>query len=97
VDAYRLRGWDELEDLDLEAALDESVTVVEWGAGLVEGLAEDRLELVIRRAHEASSSRPDAEERTVRVTAVGDRWRGVELPLDGDHRGRGFAPVSAAP
>jgi tRNA threonylcarbamoyladenosine biosynthesis protein TsaE len=103
VDAYRLRGWDELEDLDLEAALDESVTVVEWGAGLVEGLAEDRLELVIRRAHgadassEASPSRPDAEERTVRITAVGDRWRGVELPLDGDHRGRGFAPVSAAP
>jgi tRNA threonylcarbamoyladenosine biosynthesis protein TsaE len=76
VDAYRLRGWDELEDLDLEAALDESVTVVEWGAGLVEGLAEDRLELVIRRAHGASSS----EERTVRITAVGDRWRGVEVP-----------------
>src|SRR5690554_3723694 len=41
VDAYRLDGWDELEDLDLEATLDEAVTVVEWGEGLAEGLAPD--------------------------------------------------------
>jgi tRNA threonylcarbamoyladenosine biosynthesis protein TsaE len=77
VDAYRLHGWAELEDLDLEASLDESVTVVEWGAGLVEGLAEDRLDLVILRAHGADAERSDL--RTVRMTAVGERWRGVDL------------------
>jgi tRNA threonylcarbamoyladenosine biosynthesis protein TsaE len=78
VDAYRLHGWDELADLDLEASLGESVTVVEWGAGLAEGLAEDRLELVLLRAHGADADRTDG--RTVRITAVGDRWREVDLP-----------------
>ena len=32
VDAYRLRGMAELDDLGLDASLSESVTVVEWGA-----------------------------------------------------------------
>ncbi len=49
VDAYRLGSLDELEALDLDASLDDSVTVVEWGEGLVEGLAEDRLEIAIER------------------------------------------------
>jgi tRNA threonylcarbamoyladenosine biosynthesis protein TsaE len=49
VDAYRLGGLDELDDLDLDASLDSAVTVVEWGAGLAEGLAESRLEVVIER------------------------------------------------
>jgi tRNA threonylcarbamoyladenosine biosynthesis protein TsaE len=78
VDAYRLHGWDELEDLDLEASFDDSVTVVEWGAGLVEGLAEDRLEVLLLRAHGAEADR--TEDRTVRITPVGARWRGVALP-----------------
>jgi tRNA threonylcarbamoyladenosine biosynthesis protein TsaE len=47
VDAYRLGGFAELDDLDLDAALEESVTVVEWGHGLAEDLAEDRLELTL--------------------------------------------------
>ena len=33
VDAYRLGGIDELDDLDLDTSLDEAVTVVEWGDG----------------------------------------------------------------
>lgn len=49
VDAYRLGGLAELDDLDLDADLGEVVTVVEWGHGLAEGLAEDRLELVLTR------------------------------------------------
>jgi tRNA threonylcarbamoyladenosine biosynthesis protein TsaE len=78
VDAYRLSGWDELEDLDLEASLDESVTVVEWGIGVAEGLAPDRLELVIRRDHGAAS-----ERRTVRIAAVGERWQNAAPLLRG--------------
>ena len=49
VDAYRLGGLDELDDLDLDTSLDSAVTVVEWGAGLAEGLADSRLEVVIER------------------------------------------------
>lgn len=49
VDAYRLGGSVEVDDLDLEADLAGCVTVVEWGVGKVEGLAPDRLEVVIER------------------------------------------------
>lgn len=50
VDAYRLGGLAELDDLDLDTSLDTAVTVVEWGAGLAETLADSRLEVVIERA-----------------------------------------------
>ncbi len=69
VDAYRLGGLGELDDLDLDASLDEAVTVVEWGEGIAEGLAESRLEVRITR-----SGSIDDESRTVRVTGVGPRW-----------------------
>jgi tRNA threonylcarbamoyladenosine biosynthesis protein TsaE len=50
VDAYRLGGIEELDDLDLDASLEEAVTVVEWGTGIAEGLADSRLEVRIERA-----------------------------------------------
>jgi tRNA threonylcarbamoyladenosine biosynthesis protein TsaE len=74
VDAYRLADLAEVDDLDLDASLEESVTVVEWGEGLVEGLADDRVEVVVRR-----SPSPDDETRRVLVTGVGARWRGAGL------------------
>ncbi len=37
ADAYRLGSRAEVDDLDLDADLATSVTVVEWGEGLVEG------------------------------------------------------------
>ncbi|WP_425450748.1 tRNA (adenosine(37)-N6)-threonylcarbamoyltransferase complex ATPase subunit type 1 TsaE [Xylanimonas oleitrophica] len=49
VDAYRLGGLDELEALDLDSSLEDSVTVVEWGRGLAETLTEDRLEIDLVR------------------------------------------------
>ena len=60
VDAYRLGSALELDDLDLDADLDASVTIVEWGAGLAEQLSESRLELTHhrrRRAHGAPRRR----------------------------------------
>lgn len=68
VDAYRLRGWDELEDLDLEASLDEAVTVVEWGLGLAEGLADARIEVEILRSH---GDELESDLRTVRICPIG--------------------------
>lgn len=50
VDAYRLGGIAELDDLDLDTSLDDAVTVVEWGEGLAEGLADSRLDVHIERA-----------------------------------------------
>jgi tRNA threonylcarbamoyladenosine biosynthesis protein TsaE len=67
ADAYRLGGSLEVDDLDLDASLEDSVTVVEWGEGLVEGLSEDRLEILIERGAEG-------EDRLVRLTGVGPRW-----------------------
>jgi tRNA threonylcarbamoyladenosine biosynthesis protein TsaE len=72
ADAYRLGGTLEVDDLDLEESLAESVTVVEWGEGLVEGLSEGRLEIHVERGAEG-------EDRRVRVTGVGLRWSELSL------------------
>src|SRR5580693_2274847 len=56
VDAYRLGGLAEVDDLDLD--LDGSVTVVEWGEGLAEGLSADRLEITIGFTAAGPAARP---------------------------------------
>jgi tRNA threonylcarbamoyladenosine biosynthesis protein TsaE len=81
ADAYRLGSRAEVDDLDLDADLDRSVTVVEWGEGLVEDLADSCLEITITMARPADgngtggldSDAPD-EERAVRLAARGRRW-----------------------
>jgi tRNA threonylcarbamoyladenosine biosynthesis protein TsaE len=72
ADAYRLGGLAEIDDLDLDASVDDAVTVVEWGAGLVEELAEDRLEVVISRGEGETG-----ETRAVALVGVGPRWAAV--------------------
>jgi tRNA threonylcarbamoyladenosine biosynthesis protein TsaE len=74
VDAYRLGSSIEVDDLDLDASVDESVTVVEWGEGLVENLAGDRMELRISRSIDEAD-----EARRVSVTTTGGRWDGVVI------------------
>lgn len=84
VDAYRLGGVAELDDLDLDMSLDEAVTVVEWGEGIAEGLADDRLEVRIERAL-ADDAHPMAtgeiDPRRVCVAPVGVRWLRQPLPV----------------
>jgi tRNA threonylcarbamoyladenosine biosynthesis protein TsaE len=87
ADAYRLGSALELDDLDLDADTATSVTVVEWGEGLAEGLADDRLEISISPGP-AWSAHPDAGDggdspRTVRVRGVGNRWQDIQLPPAG--------------
>jgi tRNA threonylcarbamoyladenosine biosynthesis protein TsaE len=60
ADAYRLSGPAEVDDLDLDASLERSVTVVEWGGGLADGLAADRLEITITPEPTGSASRAAA-------------------------------------
>jgi tRNA threonylcarbamoyladenosine biosynthesis protein TsaE len=78
ADAYRLASPAEVDDLDLDEAMDSSVTVVEWGGGLAEGLAEDRLEVTITPAGaQAAPDAPEAEPRTVCFAGHGGRWNAV--------------------
>ncbi|MFD8634174.1 MULTISPECIES: tRNA (adenosine(37)-N6)-threonylcarbamoyltransferase complex ATPase subunit type 1 TsaE [unclassified Streptomyces] len=73
VDAYRLGGGlDEMEDLDLDVSLPESVIVVEWGDGKVEELSDDRLHVVIARAVGHEEVLDDVREVSVR--GIGARW-----------------------
>lgn len=67
VDAYRLSGREQMADLDLELALEDSVVVVEWGAGMVEDLSNDRLAISLH----------GLAERELGMAAVGPRWREV--------------------
>jgi tRNA threonylcarbamoyladenosine biosynthesis protein TsaE len=85
VDAYRLGGVAELDDLDLDTDLDEAVTVVEWGEGIAEGLADDRVEVRIDRAladetPAAPRTGDPLDPRRVRVAPVGRRWLRAPLP-----------------
>jgi tRNA threonylcarbamoyladenosine biosynthesis protein TsaE len=67
VDAYRLGSLAEVDDLDLDVDTADAVTVVEWGHGLVEQLADSHLEVVLSRAE-------DSEQRTARLNPRGGDW-----------------------
>lgn len=78
VDAYRLSSALELDDLDIDFA--GSVVVVEWGGGMLDGVAESWLEVDIVRptgASEGGAEREsDADEpRAVTITGFGPRWQ----------------------
>ena len=79
VDAYRLGGIEELDDLDLDTSLEEAVTVVEWGEGVAESLADTRLEVSISRSRGAETGGGDDDPRRVRIRPVGARWIGSGL------------------
>jgi tRNA threonylcarbamoyladenosine biosynthesis protein TsaE len=66
VDAYRLGSVADVDDLDLDASTDESVTVVEWGQGLVEQLADEHLEVRLERE--------DDDVRTAVLVPHGADW-----------------------
>ena len=74
VDAYRLLIDGQanlyLDDLDLDSALPQSVTVIEWGGAEAARLSEDRLEININR-HE--------EVRQVSAVGFGQRWAEFSL------------------
>jgi len=66
VDAYRLGSLAEVDDLDLDTGLDEAVTVVEWGEGKVERLADAHLTVRLQRH--------DDDSRTAVLSGVGADW-----------------------
>ena len=74
VDAYRLLIDGQanlyLDDLDLDSALCDSATVVEWGGAEAARLSDQRLEINIDRTEEV---------RQVSVVGIGARWAGFTL------------------
>lgn len=71
VDAYRLGGAAELDDLDLDTELDAAVTVVEWGSGLADVLSDDLLEVLI----------DGTDGRTITLRPSGDRMTRLAADL----------------
>jgi tRNA threonylcarbamoyladenosine biosynthesis protein TsaE len=67
VDTYRLASFAEVDDLDLDVELSDSVMVVEWGSGLVEQLAASRLTIAIERS-------ADSDDRTLTLHPDGGDW-----------------------
>lgn len=87
VDAYRLGSAAELDDLDID--FDASIVVVEWAAGMLDGVTEQWLEIDILRPTGAAVPSDDGssgdgvepvEPRAVTVIGHGDRW--LDLRLD---------------
>jgi tRNA threonylcarbamoyladenosine biosynthesis protein TsaE len=74
ADAYRLGSRLEVDDLDLDADLDHSVTVVEWGEGLVEDLAQGHLRITIDRPAPEPDDDTDDQVRTITLAGYGRRW-----------------------
>lgn len=75
VDAYRLNSAVELDDLDIDFA--HSVVVVEWGAGMLDGIVDSWLDVVIERPEGANAGELGdeiIEPRTVTLTGHGERW-----------------------
>jgi tRNA threonylcarbamoyladenosine biosynthesis protein TsaE len=66
VDAYRLGGHADVDDLDLDVTVASSVTVVEWGQGMVEQLADEHLEVRLDRGED--------DVRTVVLVPHGTGW-----------------------
>jgi tRNA threonylcarbamoyladenosine biosynthesis protein TsaE len=80
VDAYRLGGALELDDLDLDTDLTDAAVVIEWGEGRAEQLAEDHLLVHLQR-------HPD-DTRTARLTVTGQRWSALAERLVADATSR---------
>src|SRR5690606_36412173 len=86
VDAYRLSSAAEIDDIDLDATVDESVTVVEWGESMAEQLSDSWLSITIetRSADPAdpvgtASGQDSPQMRVVTIRPHGPRWLGVPL------------------
>jgi tRNA threonylcarbamoyladenosine biosynthesis protein TsaE len=74
VDVYRLleagNAAAYLDDLDLDTAREDGLTVIEWGGAESARLSDDRLEIDIDRTN---------DERVVTIKVIGSRWEGVQL------------------
>ncbi|MDO5723295.1 MAG: tRNA (adenosine(37)-N6)-threonylcarbamoyltransferase complex ATPase subunit type 1 TsaE [Flaviflexus sp.] len=85
VDAYRLERIEDVDALDLDASLDDSVTIIEWGAGKTDSLSADRLLIDIVRPTGSAGLEPvdlaGDEPREVTISGTGKRSRAIAEAL----------------
>jgi tRNA threonylcarbamoyladenosine biosynthesis protein TsaE len=62
VDAYRVSSLAEIDDLDIDSDLENSVLVAEWGSGKVDALVEPTCVIDLERH--------DDDTRTITVTGI---------------------------
>jgi tRNA threonylcarbamoyladenosine biosynthesis protein TsaE len=74
VDAYRLVGepWALFDDLDLESHIPNSITIIEWGDGFVERIADEYLEIQLAFGE-------GDDDRVLTFVPHGSRWQGFSL------------------
>ena len=74
VDAYRLVGepWALFDDLDLESHIPNSITIIEWGDGFVERIADEYLEVQLAFGE-------SDDDRVLTFVPHGSRWQGFSL------------------
>ncbi|MCU1523581.1 MAG: tRNA ((37)-N6)-threonylcarbamoyltransferase complex ATPase subunit type 1 TsaE [Microbacteriaceae bacterium] len=77
VDAYRLSSPAELDDLDIDYRA--SIVVVEWAAGMLDGVTDDWLEIGIERPVGGVATEDGVEAREVTIVGHGERWRELKL------------------
>ncbi|WP_166984128.1 tRNA (adenosine(37)-N6)-threonylcarbamoyltransferase complex ATPase subunit type 1 TsaE [Paramicrobacterium fandaimingii] len=89
VDAYRLSDARELDDLDID--FERSVVVVEWGRGMLAGIAPSWLEIEIERPTGATAAaltdvvESDTPKTVADSTSDGDRtWHLTSADADAD-------------
>jgi len=83
VDAYRLGSAVELDDLDID--FEASIVVVEWGAGLLDGVSESWLNIDIARPTGAGDAARDE-------TQIGSAHSGVEQSTADDFAEEAIEP-----
>jgi tRNA threonylcarbamoyladenosine biosynthesis protein TsaE len=75
ADVYRLDHLQEITDLGIgELVEDGGVALVEWGDAAAPVLGEDALTVRLESADDPDNPHEPDDERTVTVTAAGDRW-----------------------
>lgn len=112
VDAYRLGGGGDIDDLDLEADLADAVTVVEWGRDVAWHLTDSPLLVELSRpegAETAAAAGTTAEDttaedtddldepRTLRLLVSGPRWDDAARTALAEALGASGLPWTATP
>lgn len=69
LDAYRLSGAAEAEELDLDAMLDAGPLVIEWADRIAQALPEERLQVVLHWI--------DEQQRDLLISAHGPRYQAM--------------------
>ena len=104
VDLYRLAGDREIDELDLEEALETGALIIEWPDRLRRFLAAERLDIVLEEANGGRNATLTphgswrnrlARSRLIRVFLDGVGWQNAHrVPIIGDASAKAFERVT---